>query len=377
MNNKPIKNIRFLPCELTQKDEAAIVDFYNNQPSDGMIHFQLDRSPSFFDALSVEGFNNRVIAIKDTKEESLSAVTIKSEKKCFINGKQMLVGYFSGLRVNYENRNGIVLGRLFREIVSKNNSEACKYYIAAVLDENIKARNLFDSGKGRIPVFKDIGLYHTLIFKPAKISIPKNTDSEIVIRKATVEDLESVILFLNKEGSRKQFFPVIEKSDFNTKNGLYKGLQTGDIYLAFMGGKLLGTIASWKQTNFRKWIAKAYSGRVKILKPFYNTYARIFGNIRLPKPGKAIEYKILSLICIKDNNENVFYSLLSQVITDEKKNKNSCLAVGYHESCSLFDRISFDGIKLKSRIYLTYVDDVDMICESLVGEECYFDLGGL
>jgi hypothetical protein len=377
MNNTSNKDIRFLPCELTQKDEAEIVEFYNHQPSDGLIHFQLDRSPSFFDALSVEGYNNRVIAIKDTKEDSISGIAIKSEKKCYINGKQMLVGYCSGLRVNKFIYNGIVLGRLFREFVRENSKETCKYYLASVLDENIKTKNLFTSGKAGIPVFKDLGLYHTCIFKPGKVRIPKIKDEDILIRRAKENDIEFLIQFLNKEGSKKQFFPVLKASDINYNKGFLKGLKIEDVHLAFRGRELVGTLALWKQTDFRKWIAKAYSGKFKAIKSIYNAYSRVFGDIVLPKAGKAIEYKILSLICIKDNSQSVFQSLLKRVLNDEKKNRNSCLAVGFHESCSLFNDLRIKGIKLKSRIFLTYVSDVNKISDSINGKEYYIDLGGL
>src|SRR5437667_49717 len=67
--------------------------------------------------------------------------------------------------------------------------------------------------------------------------------ADISIRHARLEDLPTVLQFLEANGPRRQFFPRYTARDFFADNGGLKGLRPADMLLAFRNNRLAGMLA--------------------------------------------------------------------------------------------------------------------------------------
>jgi hypothetical protein len=366
---------RFLTYKLQPNEECEIKEFYRNIPTSGNLSFVLEREPSFYEALEVEGNEADVVVVKDSVSNKIVCAAIKSKKNCFIDGEIHRIGYLSGLRILEEYRNGQVLARLFRYFKEVQESDNCSFYITTIFDDNKHAQQILTSKKAGLPFFQDSGIYYTLIFKPQ--GVPSFLQNPYQIRRATEDDLDKISLFLHQEAKNKQFFPVYNEKDFNSKTGLLKGLDFKDIALLFHNEKLKGIMALWDQNLFRQWKIKAYSGYFKFIRPVINVAAYFKKMPLLPAANNPINYKTLALVCIENNNQQLFNLLLNELIQSEKKDNRIYIAAGFHQKDPFLQNFPFPNMKLKSKIFIVYWEKSTTFIPQKMEFIPYLELGSL
>ena len=135
-----------------------------------------------------------------------------------------------------------------------------------------------------------------------------------MLRNATQADAEYVVAFLNREGRAKQFFPEYRVEDFGCPGGLLSHLDWTDVFLAFCGAELVGVLAAWDQRAFRRWRVTGYARWLRWSRHVLNLAARLRRMPLLPKPSSPLNCFNLSLVCIRDNDREVFKALLDEII---------------------------------------------------------------
>ena len=108
------------------------------------------------------------------------------------------------------------------------------------------------------------------------------------IRPATREYVPTIIEFWHQEGAKKQFFPEYSVADLLSYDGLLRGLELEDVFLAFSGEELVGTVAAWDQKSFRQSVVRGYNRRLTFLRIPYNVTARVTKNPILRRPGSNL-----------------------------------------------------------------------------------------
>ena len=359
------------------EDNEGLLEFLKENPSPGLIQIQLDRTPSYFDSIRVEGFPSDVMIGKETNTGKIAGVGNRSEKNCFVNGKPEQLGYLSTLRIKEEYRNSIFLVKSYNFLKELHKKSKVKFYLTTILKENKLARAILTSKRAGLPIYESIGFYHTyIISKNQKINTANNNYS---VQVAKEEEITDIILFLNSYGKEKQFFPIYTKEDFLNKNTLLNGIQISDILIAREKGEIVGVISLWKQNSFRKWIVKDYEPILKYSRRIYNIYAYLMRKPVLPALNTEFKYRFLSTVCIKENKPEIFKALLNVVwsILDQKTDTDYLVA-GFHEKNTIGDVVNqFPHWKITSEVFVVYWEEEKQDIPDFRNGIPYLEVGSL
>jgi hypothetical protein len=331
-------------------DEGLARRFYNKPDSGSAINFYLNREPSFFEALSVEGSNSQVFSVIDQEKNEIAGAYVSSIKDCYINGKPETVAYLSSIKIDKHYRGGLILKKLLTNLHSNMHSDP-KFYFCSIMENNHAANEIFPSGRSLLPVLIPIGKFKTLIFKARKSKY--NFNPSIKITNAGNADINDLVAFLSKEGLKKQLFPVYQTEHFtSTQSGLLKGVDLDKLYIALEGNRIVGSLAVWDQTLFRQWLFY-YKNSFNLIRPLVNLYSWIKGIPAIPGGQKRMPYGYFSLVCIEEDRKEVFESLFYYAINQEIASKSGRLLVlGHPDKNPMYSGINFPALKLKSNIFV-------------------------
>lgn len=357
------------------EDDADLRRLARETPMNGKIRMAFAREPHFFDASRVEGHSVQAIVGRDIETDKIVGMGVRAIKHVFVNGEKATIGYLSTLRVEeaYRSLGHMLRGYDFLRQLHKDDMAAL--YLTNIMEDN-PARRLLESGRFGLPKYHDRGRFCTLavgLRQRARMHTPSTFD----IRRANRVDVPQIIRFLHSEGPTKQFFPQYTEHDIVSDEGLLRGLAVEDIFLAFDGNALVGTVAVWDQKSFRQDIITGYQGSTGVLRPFLNIAARIQGYPVLPPAGTMLDDVYLTLVCVKENAPDIFHELLNRLVEEVRKEAN-VLMVGFHERDPLLGTLErFRSVPCHSRLYVTCWADGEKTIEKLDGRVPYIELGAL
>ena len=378
MNNKDLANniIMSILFELAKKDDnQKLLKLMAEMAMPGSIQIAYRREPDFFDALCVEGKTNQTVIGRDSETGEIAGMGTRSIKPMYINGVEMKVGYLSGLRVMEKYRNNIYLARGYQEFKKLHEDGKAILYLSTMLNDNKIAMKL-TGGRSQLPAYNDFGQFKSMTISLSQ-SIKCRRLNNLNIRVAKSEDVPLIVSFLNNHGKNRQFFPVYSQNDFLDSKGLLSGIGFEDILMAFSGNKLVGIVATWDQKKMRRNIITGYSRRVSLSKPIYNFFANFTGYPVLPNIGSVLNCFYLSLICIEEDNSDIFMNLLYELIKC-KRNKYSFMIAGMHEKdplLSTFKKLKY--LNYSSRLYVVCWSDGEKLFKELDSRPPYMELGSM
>jgi hypothetical protein len=354
--------------------ENETLAFFNRPEKRGGVAFYLSREPSFFQALEVEGETSEVYSIVDGRTGEIAGACVCSVKECYINGIPEKVAYYNSIKIAPGYRGGWVLARMVKTMRA-HAPENCRICFFSLMQDNKVSRALFFSGRSMLPFVKPVSEYKTLIFKPSKhkIKIP----SGVRIVRATEIPVEELTDFLNREGARKTLFPVYKKQHFlDPHKGLLRGLDREQLWVAVNQQGIVGTLGLWNQTPFRRWVLyRTFS--FSFLQPFVNLWARIKGMPLMPGRKQDILCKYLALICITNNDKEVFTALFHHVMHQEAlSGTNSVLVMGYPAHNPMYAGLKIKALTLHSQIAIFSWQDA-LIHQSLSFDNLYIETAAL
>jgi hypothetical protein len=203
------------------------------------------------------------------------------------------------------------------------------------------------------------------------------SNANIRVRRATPGDGPGIVEFLRREGRSRQFFPQYDLEDFGTPGGLLSCLAWEDVFVAFRGGELVGVLAAWDQRPFRQWRITGYAPWLRFLRTPFNLVSALRGIPPLPRAGAPLDYFVLSLICVRQNDRAVFAALLDEVMR-EKRHYAFFLA-GLHERDPLLpELLARPHFPLPSRLYVVAWEDGEEAVRTLDRRLVpYLELGSL
>jgi len=339
----------------------------------GNFQISYQREPSFFDALAVEGYYSHVVVARKTVNNEIIGLGVRSVKQLYINGIEKKIGYLSSLRLSENYRNGFLIAKGYKLFYQLHCKDKVDFYLSTIINDNTAAINILTKPGSILPNYYDFGQYRSsAIVLNQKI---RNNKIGIIIRRGKPDDLSAIITFLNSEGKKKQFFPAYKITDFSD-NGLLKNLNPENILLAFSGKELVGVIAAWDQNSFRQSVMTDYSKKIVAARSLYNLFSPILRLPKIPRKGGELNYFYAGLICIKNNDCEIFSLLLNRIM-EENKSKYSFLMIGMHEKDLLLKEVvKLKSIKYLSRMYIVSHEKYDFK-EMLDSKIPYLELGAL
>ncbi len=372
-----------------KKDNAGLKALTREISMPGWVSMSYLREPDFFDSLAGQGNDGTVIVAENGSGEIIASGA-RSKCELYVNGMPIEIGYLCGLR---SRKDGIPAKTVFRgygklkEIHTEKGDVPC--YLTTIIAGNHRAEKVLTSGVAPLPVYKYTGSYET-------VAIPINrfrkNPRDKNIRRLKRGELPLLIEFLNREGSKKQFFPVISEAYLKR----LKGLDAESFFAYFADGGIIGAAALWDQGGFKQHLVRGYRRDISIIRPLLNVALNVCGFRALPPPGEEVKELYLAFPCAANNNPEILKAIIATMLyeatfpaggalknnpltTDAAEREYHFLCGAFHEKDPLLSALrAFRHFTYKSSIYLAYWDDGVEFVEKLDGRlSPYLELGTL
>jgi len=341
----------------------------------GGISSTMDCKPSFFNAIEVEGFTHRV-AVAESNHQIVGVVSM-SKRKVFINEVPTDIGYIGSLRIDVSYRSSTILARLIH-ITKKWHHEGLgvQYYLSAIPQKNVSARNIMTSGRAGLPMSTDIGILYNAAIPIFKRRVPHLPDGIQIVRGGAIGSV-AIAEFLNRTGKEKQLFPVYTAEDIMANDGILRGLDLNDFFVALEGDHIIGVIACWDQLPFRRMLITSYPWYLRCLKYVSAPLAKYWNMAPIPNPGEPLRNVFAACIAMKENNKQIFELMLNTLLCHLHKKGKAFLVVGLMETDPLMQVLNqFFHIPSRTCIDVASWDGPDVLSK-LKGRIPYAELGGL
>lgn len=259
-------------------------------------------------------------------------------REVYIGGEVCRAAYICGLKKDAEYDGGVGFGARLIQDLQKDDID---FYFCSVVDENENARKMFEKSR-RLLLMKPLAGYKTYIVNPKmKIKVPKHN---LTFRRASENDTEMLIDFLNTEGKKKDMFPVIKRFD------AFYHLRAEDFYLLLDGKNIVAAAALWNQTEYKQYVVKRY-GKLMKLARICNPLLSAFRYIKLPKENEPLAFPMLAFFLCQNDRADIFRVFLDK-IKREIANTYRMFVIGLpqgHFASSMMDKLP--SISFQTKLY--------------------------
>lgn len=290
----------------TPYDDAPIRQIVNI-PIPGMISLSLQREPNFFTGAAIQTQKPEVYVMEQGGE--IIGLFSIGKKELYWEGEVRQMRYFSDLRIAPAFRHPWTLiktSRYFLEYLLKEKQPGITYIFSdnkAMLSYVERSPRLHAMGK--TPLYLPAGeVWNYMIPISKKIKV----ESTMKISVCTLDDIADLQTFMNREAPKRALFPKYQLELMGI--AYYKGLAPNHFLIAKEGNEIVGCLGWWNQKFCKQTIVHQYAPFLKILRPFYNTYASLVNGFRLPSAGEQISYVSLHSILCQDNKPEILKALL-------------------------------------------------------------------
>lgn len=323
----------------------------------GDISLSFQSEPSFFEAISVLGSNQDVIVIRDLEKNKIAGFMIVSIKRVFVNGTPTDVRYLSSVRLLEEYRGTRLLYKGFKYLENLICDRKL-INITTIVEDNHQAIKVLSKSRAGILNYYPKGKLKSYVIKPSKRKRYKKKLNFNIQKGLNGFQLEEIISFINQEGSKKDFFPVYSY-DTLLHNRL-KDFNVDNIYIAYKESTILGVVGIWDQTNFKQIQVTNISRRMNVLKLFNNSVlSKMFDFPKIPDVNQYIVSLYLNLISVKNDDYNVFSSILDKISVDYYKSNYNYIMLGLSEKDPLSIGLKyFRNLEYNSLIYSVGREDL-------------------
>jgi len=329
--------------DATSSDGQKMLELIESTPSKGMLKLLYTRRPNPYDSYIKENKNSLLKLVKDKQGEILFQVIVVPES-FYIEGKMTDIYYVGGLRKNQKFKKDIHWTDMFTKLneVLPNHEFYC-----SVLNDNKHAKDVLLKKRGNWPNFYEMCTLHTNIFTP-KVIIHKKWDCvDYHIEKVKKEDWKQVYEFLNKEGKKYNFFPVIQ----DLKR--FYDLDLKDCYVLKKKNEIVGFTALWNQTNYKQYIVEDYGFPLNVLSKF-SFITKKLGYISFPKVNQAFPFYYLSFFIVKDFDLTLYKTFLYKICKEVNGKIDSLVLGNTREEIQKNVFHSIKKISFDSTVYYIY-----------------------
>lgn len=334
-------------------EDGALRAILREVPMPGDMSLAFHREPSFFGAESAGNISSQTLVYKDLVTNKILGVGGRSIRMVYVDSNQKTVGYLSMLRLLPEVRNSTVLVRGYRYLHDLHGDGDAPYYLTSILNENVHAQRILESGRMGLPTYAPVGTLTTYLIPFRKKMGSAQLSSQVMV--CSRSDLFSAHKCLNRWNSRYQFAPSYTLNDIRGETRLLPHFSPGDLYVYKDRNEVLGTLGVWNQQPFKQTVVTGYSMRLKLIGPLYNGLAYVKGQPLLPGVGSSIRSVYASFLSSEADNPEIFESLLTRACSDWSEKGHDYLLVGLCEGNKLESVASKLARRtFKSKIYLVH-----------------------
>jgi hypothetical protein len=352
---------------------AQLCRLMKDIPVPGYIQVAFGRDPDFFYGLNIEGkVNQAIVAIE---EDKVIGMGCRSIKPMYINGRKANFGYLSGLRGSEAYRGATGLARGFKFLRRLHEDRQTDAYITTIIDDNVYAKKLLESGRAGLPRYIDLGKYYTFAINMNRWRRARSPRKGISVIRGNACQLKEIVSFLNRFGKERQFFPAYTEEDFSCE--YTRDFSPADFYVAIQNGRMIGVLGKWDQSGFKQNIVTGYAGYLKTFRHPINLALTAVGFKALPRPGERLKMFLVSFVCTSDNDPQVLTYLLDAVYRDDRAKGYHYCVIGFHEKDPLREVMKrYLSVRYTSRLYLVAWEDGLGVCSRIERDRIpYLEIG--
>ena len=114
------------------------------------------------------------------------------------------------------------------------------------------------------------------------------------------------------------------------------------------------------------------------MRPVYNSWTKLRGRPRLPRPGGSFRHLTAALPCVENDDADVFGVLLNTLLARAAEGRFDYLLLGLHEKDALLRLVIKRGtVTYVTCLYHVSWDDGEDCWRRLDGRPAYLELGCL
>ena len=356
-----------------KRDDAQLRALLARNPVPGAIEVTYCREPDYFLGCGIMG-DKVEVGVCRKNEAEIVGIAQRSSRMMYYNGTPERVGYLSQLRLDKQYWGQGLTREGFRYGKSLHAANDVRGYITTIIELNKRARAILENPRDPFPFYHDIGRVYTLALMVRKPPAAPPLPDGVTLSRGG--DVVEIVEFLNRVGSRRQFFYQYCAEDFS--NGRLHDLRLDDVFVARRNGQIIGTLAYWNQSNFKQTIITGYNVGLSLAKPFYNVYLRMTGAKPLPRAGEKLEHAYAALACVEGDDPHIFECLLAEVYALAYQQGDAYLMLGIHADDPLLPVAqSIQHIAYRSRLYAVTWDEDTRFYDELDGRTPHIEIATL
>jgi len=359
----------------TAADDAAIRGLCRREAIPGKITVRYEREPEFSLGCRVTGDEFQVVVARDREHGEVVGVACRSTRELFVNGLPRRIGYLGQLRVDQRFRGRWLVSRGFSMLRELHDQDPVPAYLVSIVAGNREAEEiLIRKARKSFPEFHFVADFKTLAISLGRAKAP--LDIGVEISPGSSDQICETVQFLQKQGKRRQFFPVWTQHSLRKLASV--GLRMEDMCIARRNGEIVGIAGLWNQGAYKQTVIQGYSGWLKAAAPFYNAGAPWMGRPTLPRLGARVRSVYAALVCIADDDARIFSPLLRELYNSARAQAFEYLLIGLDAGDPLLPGArKYDHVLYPSRLYLAEWPNGDHFHEQLERRTAYVDIATL
>jgi GNAT superfamily N-acetyltransferase len=282
------------PRWAAQPDNDGLLELVRACPMKGGISMLFERSPDFFALSRIQGDGARVCVVDDHEPGKLAAVAAMARfGAVYVDGEPRSADYACDLRVHPAYRGTGLYKHVYDFMVQSSLEEGADLGFTTVMKGNRAMTRIVEGRAGVVP-YRHIT---TLRNFTVHFLLPKQPVAGVTVRTATASDIPAMVDLWTRVNGQKQFAPVWTEDSFKARLAACPGLAIENYRLAYRGDKLVGLLAIWDQSSFKRMVVLSFTGSAQWMRRFYNPVAGLLGVGKLPAPGNPMPYAYATQLC--------------------------------------------------------------------------------
>jgi ribosomal protein S18 acetylase RimI-like enzyme len=314
----------FVIRDATGDDNRQLIRLAAECPMVGDVSIRIDRGPNFFTLNRLEGDRWKV-GVAEVCGAIVGCVAV-SERRSFVNGREIRTGYAGDLKVHPEHRNTAIADALSLYCErSFRGLPATAPVLITVLSGNRSMERRLPGPRG-VPAFNCVGTIRT---HSVPILWRRRVSGPIRIARAEWRDLDEMAALWGRVAPLRQLAPAMSVDAMGSWIRSTPGLAISSYKVArSQGGELLGFFAVWDQRTFKHLNVVGYSARMKAARAIFNLWAPALGGERMPETGRSLNCVTIAQICVPGDTPEVLRALLASAHNELRRTGISFINVG-------------------------------------------------
>lgn len=363
--NQTLNKNKYVYEFATESDGEEISALLEQTSFEGDFELIYAKRPNACVSINRDGKKNAIVIARNCNTRKIVGAGICIINEMIVSNEVVNVGYLCGLRVDKNSTVNILKSyKMLKEFCDKNN---VKYTYTTILPDNSYAIKMLTKKRNSMPLYIKHSDYAVhIIRKKLKFK------SKYKCLKATENDFDKLLAFIQSESKNKEFFPNLTAETL--KHGFW-GLTYEDFYLLKNDNEeILCCGILWNQWDYKQLVLKRYSFKYKILKIFTSVILKLLKYPKPPEENEIIKYLTLSFVLSKGDNPDYFNDFIRQVSNNVSEECEFFVYGSTTDSVQSKKMHKISAVNYKSYVYLIDWDKTNQY-DDLLSKNIYIECG--